>query len=273
MKKVLVALALSMAMATPVFAEGEIITTGSSKGTYFKVGHNIKKAIGGNVVKSRGGEENINRILNGEAQVGLTQIDTLAFMSSKNGEVSSTIEIMGPLYKEAVYIVGNCKGKVQNEDNLQQEGVTIATGKKGSGGASTWNYMRELEPGYKKAAVAPTGGIRALGKLAAQPDGDIDAVLFVSKPVMKGKLVETVMNNENLCFINVNDKDLNDKYKPTGKPIYEFCKIDVAKGLFNDKEVNTICMDAVIIAHVDTDEDYLDSLSDLILNYKPSLLK
>jgi len=200
-------------------------------------------------------------------------LDTYAYMTTKDPSISSTVEIIGPLYKEAVYIVANCKGRVRSEDDLQKEGVTIATGAVGSGGASTWNYMRELEPGYKKAAVDPSGDIRALGKLASKPDGPIDAVLFITKPVLEGKLIQTVLNNDNLCFINVDDKDLNDKYPLTGKPIYDFCKIAVTKGFFNNTSVNTICMDAVVIANNETDSDYLDKLSDVVLNYIPSLLK
>lgn len=282
MKKVILAVGLSMGMVTAAWANSPVITnidrgpkitTGSKSGTYFRVGTNLAKMIGGEVITSKGGEDNIKRVASGEAVVGMTQMDTYAYMSDKDPSIRSSVEIMGPLYKEAVYIVGNCNGKVQSEDDLQQEGVTIATGKRGSGGASSWSYMRELEPGYKKAAVSPTGGIRALGKLASRPDGDIDAVLFVTKPVMTGKLITTVLKNENLCFIDVNDKDLNDKYPPTGKPVYEFCKIDVAKGIFNDKEISTICVDAALIANTDVEEDYLDDLSDAVLNYGPSLLK
>lgn len=249
------------------------ITTGGKTGTYFKVGHNIRKVLGGQVMNSKGGVENIERLMSGEAQIGFAQSDTYAFMSTGNPEVETTVEIMGSPYKEAVYIVANKAGRVRNENDLQKEGVTIAVGKKGSGGESTWNYMRQLEPGYKKPAVSFTGGIRALGKLAAQPEGSIDAVLFVTKPVIAGKMIATVMNNPDLVFIDVNDMDLNDTYKPTGKPIYDFCKIDVAKGVFNDKEIKTICMETFILANVDTDEDYLDSLSDLILNYQSTLVK
>lgn len=269
--KAIIAIAI-LFLSTAAVAAGPNITTGGKTGTYIKVGNNIARTIGGTVMKSKGGEENINRVLKGEAQVGMAQMDTYAFMSTKNAEVNNVVEIMGPLYKEAVYIVVNTEGRVKSEDDLK-EGITIAIGKKGSGGASTWDYMRKLVPYYAGAAVEFKGGIRALGRLAAQPKGTIDAVLFVSKPVMSGKMITTVLNNPNLKFINVNDRRLNNVYKPTGQPIYTSCKIDVQKGFLNDKEVKTICMDAVIFANVDTDEDYLDSLSDLVMNYKSTLLK
>jgi TRAP-type uncharacterized transport system substrate-binding protein len=225
------------------------------------------------VIKSKGGEDNINKLLANEAQIGLAQLDTFAYMSSKKAEVNSELEIMGSLYQEAVYVVVNVDGKVRDEGDLQQKGVTIAVGKLGSGGASTWDYMRKLEPAFKGPAVDNSGGIRALGKLAAQPDGGINAVLFVTKPVMGSKLIQTVLDSEHLDFISITDMQLNNKYKPLGRPVYDFCKPELVKGFLNDRELKTICMDAVIVARSDADEDMLDTLADKILNYKGSLLK
>ena len=194
-------------------------------------------------------------------------------MANKDAAKANAVEVLGPLYQECVYIAANKNGKVQDEDDLQKAGVTIAVGKQGSGSAVTWDYMRKLEPGYKKSAVSFTGGNRALGKLALGGDTGVDAVMWVTKPNLSHKYISTVINNDNLMFISVNDKDLNDVYKPLGKPIYDFKKIDYAEGFFNDKEFTTICMDAVLAARADADEDLLDSVADMVLNYKSSLLK
>lgn len=272
MRVLIVAIVVSL---VAVAAQAATITTGSKKGTYYKVGQNISRALPGNdvVVTSKGSVENIQRIMKDEAQIGLVQMDALAYMSTKDAEVSDKVEVIGPVYKECVYIAVNKNGRVRDEDDLQKEGVTIAVGKRGSGGVTTWDYMRQLEPGYKKAAVEFTGGIRALGKLAAQPDGPIDAVLFVTKPRLDSKLPMTVIQNENLEFLDVNDKDLNDKYKPTGKPIYEFYTVKTKGGVFSGKSIKTICMEAAVVANTDADEETLENLADLVLNYKSSLVK
>lgn len=271
----LAGLALFASFFTPAHAvEPWKISTGGKQGTYYRVGHNLNAALGnGQVMTSKGSVMNLDRIMAGEAALGMTQMDVMAWYNSKYPASIAKIEIMGGMYQECVYIAYNKNGKVRNEDDLQKPGVTIAVGKKGSGGAVTWDYMRKLEPGYKKASVSYTGGTRALNKLAVGDSSGIDAVLWVTKPVLSGKYAQSVLNNEDLEFMNVNDKDLNDTYKPTGKPVYVFEKIDIETGLFNDREFNTICMDAVLVADTDGDEELLDEVADLVLNYKTTLLK
>lgn len=253
------------------------ITTGGKTGTYNKVGHNLSNLVsGGEVINSKGSIENLERLMSGEADVGVVQLDAYAYYASKHPDVSSKLEIMGSLYKECVHIAVNKDGKVKNEDDLQKEGVTIAIGKQGSGTAVTWDYMMKLEPGYKKASVSFTGGSRAFGKLSLSSEkGDsvIDAVMWVTKPNLNDKYLQIVMNNPQLKMIAVNDKDLNDKYKPIGRPVYEFDKLPTKDGLFSSGALKTPCVDAVLVARSDSDEALLENIADVMLSYKSSLLK
>lgn len=270
MKKIICIAALAAMMTTA--AQAATITTGSKKGNYFKVGHKLAAALDGKheVLTSKGSVENLDRLMDGTAHLALVQMDAYAWYLQKHPEAANSIEIMGELYKECAYLAVQCEGKVQNEDDLQNEkGITIAIGKKGSGTSVTWDYMIQLEDGYKNAQVSFTGGTRALGKLAAK---QLDAVMWVTAPKLDGKMASTVMKNEDLCLVGFNDMDLNDKLPATGKPVYEFQKIDTAKGFLNDTEISTACVSAVIVAHVDTDEDLLESVSDIMLNYKSTLV-
>lgn len=271
MKNLLVIILLLL-FAAPALAEGPIITTGGKTGSYIKVGHNLKALLGtGEVVTSKGSVQNLDRLVKGEAQIGLVQMDALAWYALKHPEVETELEIMGSLYEECAYLAVNTGGKVLNEDDLQTvKNATIAIGSKGSGTAVTWDYMLKLEPEYKNAGVTFTGGTRALGKLVAK---QIDAVMWVTKPKLDGKMAQTVLKNKDLELVGFNDKDLNDKLPTTGKPVYQFRKIDTAKGFFNDQEITTACVEAVIVARTDTDEDILESVSDALLNYKQTLLK
>ena len=267
-------LSLLLFSAAAKAVEPYTVTTGGKQGSYYKVGFNLTGAIpGGTVATSKGSVMNLERLMKGEAQLGMTQMDVVAWYADKFPASINKLEIMGGLYQECVYIAYNKNGKVHNEDDLQKEGVTIAVGKKGSGGAVTWDYMRKLEPGYKKASVSYTGGTRALNKLAVGDSSGIDAVLWVTKPNLNGKFAQSVINNDALQFMNVNDKDLNDTYKPIGKPVYVFQTIETEKGFFNDQEFSTICMDAVLIADSEANEELLDEVADLTLNYKATLLK
>jgi len=270
MKYLLLIIMLLLLVTTAVAAE-PIITTGGKSGTYIKVGHNLKSLLGtGTVVTSKGSVENLDRLAKGEAQIGLVQMDAYAWYASKHPEVATELEIMGSLYEECAYLAVNAGGKVLNEDDLQTvKDATIAVGSKGSGTAVTWDYMLKLEPKYKNAGVVFTGGTRALGKLVAK---QVDAVMWVTKPKLDDKMAQTVLKNKELQLVGFNDKDLNDKLPTTGKPVYQFRTIDTAKGLFNDKEITTACVEAVIVARTDTDEEVLESVSDALLNYKNTLL-
>ena len=271
MKKIILLTLAAAVIASSAFAE--TITTGSKKGTYFRVGNNLADLIGqGHIVlPSKGSVENLDRLMSGEAQIGIVQMDAYAWYIGRHPEAKSELEIMGGLYQECAYLAVQCKGKVQNEDDLQKKkNITIAVGKKGSGTAVTWDYMIQLEDSYKNAGITLSGGTRSLGKLAAK---QIDAVMWVTKPNLKGKMASTVMKNKDLCLVGFNDKDLNDKLPSTGKPVYTFEKIDTAKGFLNDKEITTSCVEAVIVARADTDEDILENISDVLLNYKTSLVK
>ena len=271
---VLIGIVALIVLNTAKAVEPYTVSTGGKQGSYYRVGFNLTGAIpGGTVATSKGSVQNLDRLMKGEAQLGMTQMDVVAWYANKYPASVSKLEIMGGMYQECVYIAYNKDGKVRNEDDLQKSGVTIAVGKKGSGGSVTWDYMRKLEPGYKKASVSYTGGTRALNKLAVGDSSGIDAVLWVTKPTLSGKYAQSVINNDALQFMNVNDKDLNDNYKPTGKPVYTFHTIETEKGFFNDQEFSTICMDAVLIADSETDEELLDEVSNMTLNYKATLIK
>ncbi len=271
MNKLFIAV-LVLCLAGTTFAAAPVITTGSKTGSYIKVGHNLKEIIGsGEVVTSKGSVENLDRLMQGEAQIGLVQMDAFAWYALKNPDLENTVEIIGSLYEECAYLAVNKKGKVRDEDDLQdKKGVTIAVGSKGSGTAVTWDYMLKLEPKYKNSMVSFVGGIRALSKLI---NNEVDAVMWVTRPELDGKMATTVLKTENLDLTGFDDKDLNDKLPATGQPVYRFRTIDTKKGFLNDKEITTACVDAVLVVRKDTDEEVLEAVSDALLNYKNTLLK
>jgi len=264
-----------LASSTSLYAYD--ITTGSATGSYIKIGKNLAKLVeGGNVLESKGSIENLERLAAGKADIGIVQLDAYAWFSSKSPEKAAKIEVMGTLYKECIHIAVNKNGKVQSEDDLQQEGATIAVGKQGSGAAVTWDYMMKLEPGYKKSAVVFKGGSRAFAKLLLSDKkgtSGIDAIMWVTKPNLQDKYLKIVMDNPKLTMIEVNDKDLNDNYKPLGRPIYEFQSLPTKDGLFSNGSLKVPCVDAALVARTDADDDLLDKVSDVLLSYKTSLLK
>lgn len=271
MKRFVMAMAALVLMGGWAQAE-TVITTGSETGNYFKVGQKLSSMVkGSTVIPSKGSVENIERIVAGEAQIGMTQMDALAWYLAKNPAAADKIEVIGPLYEECVFVAVSTNGKIKNEDDLQSEKGHIAVGEEGTGSAVSWDYMRILEPGYAKAKVSFAGGLRTLGKLTvASGASDPNAVMFVSKPDPENKLIATVTGNKGLMFIDIDDSDLNDKLPITGKPVYNFRTVAVEKG-FMAKKVTVPCVEAAIIAAKTLDGKSLDRLSDITLNYKSSL--
>jgi TRAP transporter TAXI family solute receptor len=268
MKKFTFTMIAGLIAAGAAFAHAETltITTGSKKGAYFEVGQKIASQFkGSKVVTSKGSVQNFDRLIKGEANVAIAQKDAYRWYTKRHPEASEKIDLVGDLYPECVFLVVKKDGKVQDDGDLQKEGVTIAVGKRGSGSQVSWDYMTDLEPAFKKATSIPKGGTRVLAKVAS---GQYDAALFVMQPDPNRWLFKTVKNNPDLEFAPITDWDLNDKFE--GKPIYEFKKVDVEKGFFGDS-VKTICTTASVFINSDLDDDAADDLSDLLLNHKKFL--
>lgn len=271
MRKLSVLLATLLGSSV-VMAEEVVISTGKRGGSYFSTGESLAKVLKEydyqtSVKKSRGSVENIERVSNGEAAVGFTQLDALAWWMGRNPEKAKDLMEVGQLFPECVYVAVNGDGPIGDEDDLQSDKGKIAVQKKGSGSAVTWSYMQALEPGYKKSQTFYQGGMQVLSQIASNPDGEINAFLWVSNPLnLDQRYLKTVLGNDKLELLDLDDKDLNDKFKPLKKAIYEFQKPDVKKGFLNDQEVKTICTQAVAVTRKDLDEDLLDDLADIMLN-------
>ncbi len=281
MRKSFFALVTMSLFAAQTLAENVVITTGGRGGSYFQTGERLAAVLEEydyetEVQRSRGSVENIERIANNEAAIGFTQLDALAWWMNRNPAPADNkrIKVLGNLFPECVYIAVNKKGPIGDEDDLQSDKGKIAVQKRGSGSAVTWEYMRELEPGYAKSQILFKGGMQLLVQLADNPDGDINAFMWVSNPQnLDQRFLKTVLNNENLELIDVDDKDLNDKFKPLDRAIYRFEEPEVAKGFILDEEVETICMDAVVVASVSADDEMLDDVADILINHRNRLFE
>ncbi len=276
MKKTLIALALTMA-SSQIIASEVVISTGGRGGSYYATGEQLAIILSEydyqpKVEKSKGSVENLDRVASGEAALGFAQLDAVAWWMTRNPEKANEFTVLGNLFPECVYIAVNKDGPIGDEDDLQTNKGKIAVQKKGSGAAVTWEYMRDLNSGYANSQTLYQGGMQVLSKLASQPDGDVNAFLWVSNPEkLDQRYLNTVLNNDQLELINVNDWDLNDKHEELGRAIYRFEEPEVQKGFLNDQEVKTICMDAVVIASKSADEDMLDDVADVLINNRTRL--
>lgn len=268
--KTLIAAFVITALSLPVLAEDVVISTGGRGGSYFATGEKLAEILveydyKADSVKSKGSIENIDRVASGEATLGFTQLDALAWWMGRNPELAGELKVLGNLYAECVYIAVNKDGPINDEGDLQGSDAKVAVQNRGSGSAVSWSYMQDLEPDFARGTTYFQGGLQLLNELASKPDGDINAFLWVSDPLnLDQRYLKTVLENDNLKLLDIKDWDLNDKHPELGRPIYRFEEPDVAKGLVFDTELNTICMDAVVVANAAADNDMLDDVVDVL---------
>ncbi len=272
MKKILLAIMVMMFTMVSLQAETITITTGSKSGMYIKEGMRLSTIVKANgfepkVITSKGSVQNLNRLMKNEAQVAIAQRDAYAAYLKQHGDAEEAIEELGLLGQECLYAVTKVDGKIKDDGDMQQDGITVAAGKIGSGTRITWQYMGQLEKGFTKPTTVPKGGTRALNKIIT---GKYDVYLQVQAPSTTSKLVTTVMNNKDVNFIDVSDWDLNDKLN--GKPVYTFKKVLLKKNTFKNDYVNTICTNAAVYIRSDLDDDVADALSDALLNNKKYIM-
>lgn len=278
MKNLIVALSVT-AFSLPLFANDVVISTGGRGGSYFATGENLAEVLAeydytAEAVKSRGSIENIERVSSGEATLGFTQLDALAWWMNRNPEQASSLKLLGSLYPECVYVAVNKKGDIDDEDDLQSDKANVAVQKRGSGSAVSWSYMQDLEPDFARGATYFQGGLQLLNEIANNPDAEVNAFLWVSDPLnLEQRYLKTVLENDNLELIDLKDWDLNDKHPELGVSIYRFEEPEIAKGFIFDKELNTICMDAVVIGSASADGDMIDDVVDVLTLNRNRLFK
>lgn len=268
--KTLFSAALLASFIMPAFAQDVVISTGGRGGSYFTTGEKLAEVLleydySAAATKSQGSIENIERVASAEATLGFTQLDALAWWLNRNPEQADNLKVLGSLYPECVYIAVNTKGAIQKESDLKSSRAKIAVQKRGSGSAVSWSYMQELEPDFASGSTYFQGGLQLLNELANNTRAEINAFLWVSDPEnLEQRYLKTVLENDNLKLVDVKDWDLNDKHPELDRSIYRFEEPEIAKGLLFDKELNTICMDAVVVGSASADDDLLDDVVDVL---------
>ena len=260
MKRLFITTAM-IAFATTAMAADVVISTGIEGGTYHGVyGTNLAQILAehghrATLSPSAGSVENLQRVGNGEAQISFTQADAYA-------ATRSTAEIIGSLGEECLFIAASDASGIDDEDDLQSGNRKIAVGEQGSGSAVSWDYARELEPGYMASSTYYQGGILALSKVKT---GQFDAFMWVTSPDnLDHKYLKAVrQEGSGLRMIDFNDWDMNDQL-PNGDSVYEFRDVALETGMFAD-EVEVPCTDVLVVADGNMDSSALEDLATAVM--------
>lgn len=273
MKKTVMILFLAV-VSLAASAADVTITTGQQGLTYNGVyGVNLAGALSefGNkvsVVPSKGSLDNLDKVAAGTAQIGFTQADAFMFWRNKHPNEAQSVDIVGELPDECIFVAVKDGGAIDGEDDLK-EGVKIAVGDASSGSFASWSYLQSLEKNYAKVQTFAKGGLRSLAKVTT---GEYDAFLWVGAKGKSNKFLEAVNQKDSgLHIIDMNDWNMADKL-PNGKAVYSVEKAVTQDGFFSDSKVKVPCTKTLVVANVDAGDELLESVSSIMLKNQARII-
>lgn len=235
------------------------IATGTKDGNYYRVAgaliaQRLKDTTNVALVLTKGSGENIRLLKSNKVDAAISQFDALLTLGK-----DLNVEVVQELYREyAQLIVLDDSGIDSIKDFLSKDRV-LAVGPDLSGTSLTWDGLKSLDDNYGKIATSPKYGNRALGALES---GDVDGVLFVTglKPAFFMQSINTQPKKFNLA--EVDDWNFNNlKWK--GKQVYKFHDIDDDVYAFEDSDIETVTVAAVLLANSEWADENPDTYDDL----------
>lgn len=85
------------------------VASGGKGGTYITMGNDLQKVCGSKVtmevLETNGSMDNIQRVLNRQAQAGIVQFDVLKYLEEKDPSMNQ-VRVLFPLHQEEVHVIG-----------------------------------------------------------------------------------------------------------------------------------------------------------------------
>ncbi len=242
-------------------------TAGFSGGTYFAIAKSLKKVAPFKieVQDSRGSVENINRIKNNEAQIGMAQVDILTNLYLFDRDIKRRVKVLIPLYPEEVHIVS--RKSVKRIKDLA--GKKISIGPVGSGTNKTSRIV--LGTLGISGNVSTYQELSTTEALAALLQGEIDAFTLVAgAPVSLLKKLPK-KNKKKMRLINIKGQPAK---MLTGKNFsYDKAKIKKKTYKWYKKKIKTISTRSLIIVRDDFPEELAAALLKKMFKKKKKLVK
>lgn len=246
------------------------LTTGSLGGTYHDVlGVNLRNilrenGIGVEVLESRGSIQNLDRIHDGDADIGFTQADALAgWLRTKP---AAEIDILGSLGNECIFMVVHKDSGIEDIGDFTDGSLKIAVGERGTGSAQSWDFIRTLNTDYAEPQVYYQGGIRAMGQVQT---GNLDAFLWVTSPNNRQhRFLEAVLiDNSPFRFVNFDDRSLASTL-PNGQDVYTTEEVKGREGVRffgGDEKINTLCTGLTVVADYHLESRVLEEVATSVM--------
>jgi TRAP-type uncharacterized transport system substrate-binding protein len=197
LKHTLFVVSAMLALSVYTSAHAELnVATGGPQGTYHAFFVDIKKLCGGAVdlveVPSKGGDDNLDKLVNKEADLGFVQTDTLKFVGMKNPAVNEAdIQTLFPLYNEEVHLIA--RGAAKTSGGVSIGGFNIG-GK--TVAVTKLEDLKDMKVGAWGGSITTASAMNVFGNIgmvlvpftmdkpadaakAALDKGEIDVILAV----------------------------------------------------------------------------------------------
>jgi len=278
-KKLLLSSLMLLAITPPLLAAEIQIGAGGASGEYTNtivpaISEALKKqGMSAKAVVSAGSQENIDKVMSGEFQVGLSQLDVAALNMTKEKDPDENLILMGKISPEALFCAVKKDGKIKSYADLtdkQEQPLKVSVGGEKSGTAKTFSYIMKLDSDLKAIEFSDKEDIDAeLDRLAS---GRRDLVCFVMMPNPDNARIKRVMESQDLAFISI-DKPVFTTAEVSGVKVYNIAEVPVSGGFFglNQKKIKTlVTWTGVVVNTAKTPKDVQKALRDIV--GKPDLL-
>lgn len=279
MKKWLLSSLIVLSISPNLYAAEIQIGAGGASGEYTNtivpaISEALKKqGMSAKAVISAGSQENIDKVMSGEFQAGLSQLDVAALNMTKEKDPDENLILMGKISPEALFCAAKKDGKIKSYADLtdkQEHTLKVSVGGEKSGTAKTFAYLMKLDPDLKAIEFSDKEDVDAeLDRLAS---GRRDLVCFVMMPNPDNARIKRVMESTDLNFITI-DKPVFSKAEVSGVKIYNIAEVPVSGGFFglNQKKIKTlVTWTGVVVNTAKTPKDVQKALRDVVS--KPDLL-
>lgn len=240
-------------------------STGDVNGMYYPKGQVIAKKMAENgysmkVVSSDGGEQNGRRIVKGLSDFGFIQKDTHNLLFTLDNDYEENVKVVSEIGKEAILFVVNKNGYIKNENDLKNKKAKIVMTSKSSGAVSSLETMGKINQDFSNKEIIYKDFENAIKDLK---NGDVDVIMFVQSVKIGNKNLQSILQDKNLEFIDINDQVLINK-KLNGENVYEKCEVSLSDGILLDNKIKTICTKTLIITNKKVKKDTLKTMNEIL---------
>ena len=250
-----------------------IMGTASKTSTYNTAGGKLINHIkGASIANTDGSLQNFELLKDGHINAAIMQKDAYNLQYKTTAGLTGDWTMIDLDRAEHVSIFGK---KGLDEDDLQKKGTKVCVGFESSGSAASFRNMILLEPAYGKSSyITSNDDSKSATMVANLLNGNCDAVVVTTSFQPSDGWATRVRTNDEIEFIDIDDKDLNDEVDIGGKKtqVYNFEKVSANGGMFGS--VKGLKTSSVLVIRTDLMNSGLaDKLINRALQQKAGLFE